>query len=80
MDTYAYLGFRNTKDGDCEKEIRSRLAKVYAIATQLKCIMAESRDSKFNKGKTAKGLSELVWPVATTVCDGWNRRKHDEQK
>jgi len=31
-----YLGSLITKDGDCEKEIMSRLVKRYEITTQLK--------------------------------------------
>ena len=55
-----YLGYLNTKDGDCEKEIMSRLDKRYAITTHLKSIISKSRDSKCNKGKTTKGLSESI--------------------
>src|SRR6218665_2160671 len=39
--------------------------------------MAESRDSKYDKGKTTKGLK---WPVDTNGCESWTMRKYDETK
>jgi|SRR6218665_27832 len=62
VDTYAYLGIVITKDGDCEKEIRSRLAKGYAITTQLKSIWQNHWIANTTKVKL---LRALVWPVAT---------------
>ncbi len=50
-------------DGECDKEIRSRLAKGYAITTQLKN-MGESWYKDGNKGKIIKSLgmaSRHVW-------------------
>ena len=39
VNTYAYLGSLITMGGECDKELRSRLAKGYAITTQLKKIL-----------------------------------------
>ena len=65
MDTYAYLGSMINKDGDCEKEIRSGLAKVYAITTHLKSTWQIHGIANTIKVKL---LRALVWTL----------RKHDE--
>jgi len=77
VDTYAYLGSRIIKDGDCGKEIRSRLAKGYAITTQLKSLWQNHGISNTTKVKL---LRPLVWPVATYGCKSWTMRKRDETK
>ena len=74
--TYAYHGSLINKDGDCEKEIKSRLAKIYAIITQFKSIW---QNHGIHNTTKVKQLKALVWPVATYGCKNWTLRKHDEQ-
>src|SRR6218665_2420642 len=63
VDTFMYLGSAITRDSDCATEIRMRLAKGYAVATDLKRIW---KSHAINVTTKMEVLSTLVWPVA--IC------------
>src|SRR6218665_3818237 len=77
VDTFMYLGSAITRDSDCATEIRMRLVKGYAVATDLKRIW-KSHDIKVTT-KTEL-LRTLVWPVAIYGCKGWTTRKDEERR
>src|SRR6218665_3264893 len=77
VDTFMYLGSAITRDSDCATEIRMRLAKGYAVATDLKRIW-KSHDIKVTTKMEL--LRTLVWPVAIYGCEGWTMRKDEERR
>src|SRR6218665_606561 len=76
-DTFMYLGLAITRDSDCATEIRIRLAKGYAVATDLERIW-KSHDIKVTTKMEL--LRTLVWPVAIYGCEGWTMRKDEERR
>src|SRR6218665_1888785 len=70
-----YLGSTITRD--CATEIRMRLAKRYAVATDLKR-MWKSHDIKVTTKMEL--LRILVWPVAIYGCEGWTMREDVERR
>jgi hypothetical protein len=77
VDKYTYLGSTIDEDSDCGTEIRARLAKGYAIATDLKRIWKSHDLTTATKIKLWK---TLVWPVAIYGCESWTLRKEEERR
>ena len=77
MNRFTYLGSIITKDDDCTKEIRSRMAKGYNIATELKKIWRNHGIAITTKLRL---VMTLVWPVAMYGCESWTLRKMEETR
>ena len=77
VDTYTYLGSVMAGDGDCGSEIRTRLAKGYAVATGLQKIWKSHDITTETKIKLWRAL---VWPVALYGCESWTLRKEEERR
>ena len=77
VDTFLYLGSLITAEGDCEKEIRARLAKGRSIGTSLRQIW---RSHGITTSTKLRLLNALVWPVATYGCESWTIKKREEER
>jgi hypothetical protein len=77
VDRFTYLGSTINEDSDCGIEIRVRLAKGYAVATDLKKIWKSHDITNTTKIKLWR---TLVWPVAIYGCESWTLRKEEERR
>ena len=74
---FPYLGSLITDNGECTREVHSRLAKGHGMSSKLKKIWQSHGISIPTKIRLLKAL---VWPVATYGCESWTLKKTDEAK
>ena len=77
VDTFPYLGFLITEDGECMTEFRTRLNRGQAIEASLQKIWKSHNIPISTKIRLMKAL---VWPVATYGCESWTLRKNEETR
>ena len=65
VDTFQYLGSTKTKDAECSREIRGKLARGQSAATGMKQIWKSHGIKLITKVRLMKAL---VWPLATYGC------------
>ena len=76
MDTFPYLGFLITEDGECTTEFR-RLNRGQAVGASLQKIWKSHSIPISTKIRLIKAL---VWPVATYGYESWTLRKNEETR
>jgi hypothetical protein len=77
VDSFTYLGCIVTNDGDCNTDIKSRLAMGMAVMIKLTQVWKNKGISTATKLRLMKAL---VWPVATYGCEAWTLKKEDEKR
>ena len=77
VDTFPYLGFLITEDGECTTEFHNRLNKGQTIGASLQKVWKSHSIPISTKIRLTKAL---VWPVATYGCESWTLRKNEETR
>ena len=77
MDTFPYLGFLITEDGECTTEFHNRLNKGQTIGASLQKVWKSHSIPISTKIRLMKAL---VWPLATSGCESWTLRKNEETR
>ena len=74
VDTFPYLGYLITEDGECTTEFRTMQVKQRAGDRGITAEnMEKSQHTDFNEhtSKLTTNESAIVWPVATYGCESW---------
>ena len=77
VESFPYLGSRISKDGDCEKEVKARMAIGMTVMVKLTKMWKNKAISNSTKLRL---LRALVWPTATYGCESWTLRKTEERR
>ena len=75
VEDFKYLGSIKSRNGDCEKDIRARIAMTKQKTSQLMNIW---RDRGIRKEVKLKLMKALLWTVVSYGCEGWTMKKVDE--
>ena len=78
-NTFPYLGFLITEDGECATEFRTKLNRGQAIGTSLQKIWKSHSIPILTKiYNYIRLIKALVWPIATYGCESWTLRSQKE--
>ena len=77
VDTFPYLGYLVTEDGECTTEFRTRLNRGQAIEASLQKIW---KSQNIPISTTMRLMKALVWPVAKYGCESWTLRMNEETR
>jgi len=75
VDTFPYLGYLITENGECTTEFRTRLNRGQAIGASLQKIW---KSHSIPISTNIRLMKALVWPVETYGCESWTLRKNEE--
>jgi len=76
VDTFRNLGAIMTDDGNCSKEIMTRLAIARAVIKSLECIW---KDRALSQQMKLRIMCTLVWPVGLYGCETWTLKAADRR-
>jgi len=75
VNTFPYLGYLITEDGECTTEFRTRLSRGQANEASLHKIWKSHSIPISTKTRLMK-----VWPVVMYGCESWTLRKNKETR
>ena len=75
VNTFPYVGYLITEDGECTAVFCTRLNRGQAIGASLQKIWNRHTIPISTKIQLMKAL---VWPVATYRCESWTPRRNEE--
>jgi hypothetical protein len=76
VDSFTYLGSKLTKDADCSRDIKTRLAM--GMTTMIK-LTKMWKNKSISTPTKLRLMKVLVWPVATYGCETWTLKKSEEK-